>query len=701
MINEKRTTQPPHRQDLTPLLNPRAIAIVGVSTLPKFGGRVYQNLRDFGYAGALFGVNPRYERMHDQPCYPSLHALPVTPDLAILAVPNERLLAAMNAAAARGVRAVVTSSSAYLPPVEGQPTLQQHLAEIAHAHDMVLCGPNGMGFIAFVNRVVASGYQVMPLPAGPIAFISHSGTLFDAVWQNRRGLRFNYLVSSGNELVTTLADYIQHALTDDGTRVIGLFLETVRDPATFRAALAEAAARDVPIVALKVGRSERGAQLAQAHSGALAGEDAVYDALFAHYGVQRVRTPDEMLDTLELFAAKLRPRKRYITAMHDSGGERGLLVDLAEAEGVEFAPITAETASKLAAALDPALPPVNPVDAWGTGNDFAQVYRDCLLALDADPSTGLNVWAADLYAAGDLTPTYIQTALELQPRLRNPLVFLSNVAGAADEALCHRARTHGFPVLLGTESGLRAIRHVMEYGEFQTLAPRPLVPSRNGLSEATAIGEGELLDEYASLQLLARYGVGVAESQIAQSLDEALQAANELGFPVALKTAAGAAHKTEADGVRLNLYGEAAVEAAYRNVSERLGARVLVQRMAPPGVELILGLTRDPQFGVLLTLGLGGIFVEVLREARLLMLPVTEESVRRALHSLRGAQMLTGVRGRPAVDTGAIVQAAVRLGQLAADLGEQLEAVDINPLIATPYGALAVDALIIPRREGA
>ncbi|MDW8326477.1 MAG: acetate--CoA ligase family protein [Anaerolineales bacterium] len=688
-----RNTHYVHRQDLTPLLDPRSIAIVGISTPPRFGGRVYQNLRDFGYPGEVFGVNPRYERLHDQPCYSSLRDLPCAPDLAILAVSNNRLLAAMRDAAAIGVRAVVTSSSAQLPHAEGEPTLQAQLAEVARAHGMVMCGPNGMGFIAFARRAAAWGYPLVPLPAGPITFISHSGTLADAMWQNRRGLRFNYIISPGNEIVTTLADYMQHALADESTRVIGLFLETVRDPETFCAALAEAAERDVPVVALKVGRSERGAQLALAHSGALAGEDAVYDALFDHYGVRRVRTPDEMLDTLELFAAKLRPRTRAITAMHDSGGERGLLVDLAEAEGVEFAAITAETTEKLAAVLDPALPPVNPVDAWGTGHDFAQVYRQCLLALDADPNAGLTVWAADMYAAGDLTESYVRTAIELKSQLRNPLVFLTNLAGAADEALCNFARAHGFPVLLGTESGLRAIRHVIEYTEHRREAPipPPLSLSRNPCPP----DDGKPLDEYDSLQLLARYGITVAESRIATSLAEAQCAARELGYPVALKTATGAAHKTDADGVRLNLSDEAAVEAAYRSLSERLGARVLVQRMATPGVELLLGLTRDPQFGLLLTLGLGGIFVEVLRDTRLLMLPLRPEAVRRALRSLRGAAVLAGARGRPPVDLEAIVQTALRLNDLAADLGERLIALDINPLIASPHGAVAVDALTV------
>ena len=294
---------------LAPLLHARSVAVVGISQLPRFGGRVYQNLRNFGYAGEIFGVNPRYTALHDQPCYPSLRDLPRCPDLAILAVPNHRLLAAMQDAASIGVPAVVTSSSAYSE---------------AGGRRADAPGANGRGGAGArhgdvrpelhgLHLVSASGSWPPATRCSPAARRRQSPSSRTAAppstlcGRNRRGLRFNYLVSSGNEIVTTLADYIQHALADPETRVVGLFLETVRDPETFRAALAEAAERDVPVVALKVGRSRAGAQLAQAHSGALAGEDAVYDALFAHYGVQRVRSLDEMLDTLELFAARPAP----------------------------------------------------------------------------------------------------------------------------------------------------------------------------------------------------------------------------------------------------------------------------------------------------------------------------------------------------------------------------------------------------------
>ncbi|MGQ0602765.1 MAG: acetate--CoA ligase family protein, partial [Anaerolineales bacterium] len=543
------------RPDLTPLLNARSVAIVGISQPDRFGGRLYANLTRFGYPGAIYGINPRYATLYDQPCYPSLSALPARPDLAILAVPNERLLSAMEEAAGLGIRAVFIPGSAH--SADGQ--LQLQLTALGQRHNMAVCGPNCMGFHAFAHKLVVSGYPVAPgTPAGAVTFITHSGSVFDAVWQNRRDLHFNYLISSGNEITTTVADYMHFALTDPATRVIGLFIETVRDPQTFVAALRAASERDVPVVALKVGRTEQGAQLALAHSGALAGQDAAYEALFAHYGVQRVRALDEMLDTLELFAARLRPPTRFIASIHDSGGERGLLMDLAQAEGVAFAPIGAETTERLAAALDPGLAPINPVDAWGTGNDYQRIFHDCILALDADPLTGLTVFAVDLYPSDDDWLTYPEVALALQPKLTKPLIFLSNLSASVSERHSQRLREAGIPVLMGTETGVRAIKHLVGYAEFQRERKEWSVERgandhapeaehfRQVLQSASAP-----LDEFTSGEILRAYGIPVAERKLAHTLEEALQAAETIGYPVALKTAEGQAHKSDIGGVQL------------------------------------------------------------------------------------------------------------------------------------------------------
>ncbi|HEY5656714.1 MAG TPA: acetate--CoA ligase family protein [Myxococcota bacterium] len=701
--------QAPHRQDLRPLLHAQSVAIVGISQPNRFGGVLYKNLTTFGYAGRIYGVNPRYDTLYEQPCYPSLRELPERPDCALLAVPNQRLLEALQEAADCDIPAAAIFASAYSEPVEGEPSLQARLRDVARSRDMAVCGPNCMGFVSLGQRLPVTGYPTNPATrAGNVTLIAHSGSVWDAFLQNRRGVAFNYIVSPGSEISTSMADYIQFALDDPTTRVIGLFLETVRDPETFMTALAEAAERDIPVVALKTGRSTRGAELAKAHSGALAGEDGAYDALFRHYGVQRAASIDEMIDALELFATGMRPATRYVSALLDSGGQRALLVDLAENEGVEFAPITDETSARLAEVLEPGLDPINPLDAWGTGNGSENIYTEALRALDADPSTGLTLFAVDLYPLDDPGSYYPTIVGPLKDELRNPLAFLVHLSLTASEKQTAQLREMGIPVLMGTETGLRAAKHVLEYSAYQRERREALAGVTRAIPQPANLsalreqlqGASEALDEYASKQILRAYGLVATEELRTDSLDETLRAAGEIGYPIALKTAGGDLHKTERGGVRLGLANPEDLAAAYRDFESRLGPRVLVQQMIPPGVELILGLVNDPQFGPLLTVGLGGIFVEVFKDVRMLMLPTAPDAVREALLGLRGAALLHGVRGRPAVDLEAAVRAAMGLAALAEDLGDRIAEIDVNPLVALPDGAVVVDALIVPKTRG-
>ena len=574
-----------------------------------------------------------------------------------------------------------------------------------------------MGFLSFGKKLVVSGYPVVPgTPSGHITFISHSGSVFDSVWQNDRDIHFNYVISAGNETATTAADYIRFSLQDPTTRAIGIFLETIRAPAGFRLALEEATERDVPIIVLKVGSSERGARLAQSHTGALAGNDAVYNALFDRYNVRRVRSLDEMMDTLELFATGWRPRPRAISAALDSGGERGMFVDMAEDIGVPFAEINAETTARLAEILEPGLEPINPLDAWGTGNETDRIYRDCLLALDADPATGLNLFVVDLMRYSNYPPTYVDIILPNRHRFKNPLAFLVNVASAASEEQMKKLRDAGIPVLMGTETALRAIRHLFDYCEArerlsesatqrlsgsanqQSNKPTNLQSAISNLQSLISNNQSSALDENTSKQLLAHYGLPIPLEQIAETLDETLAAAEKIGYPIALKTANGTLHKTDAGGLHLNIHNSDFLRSAYHDLATRLSPRVLVQKMVPPGIELILGLVNDPQFGLFLSIGIGGILVEVLRDTRLILLPASADDIRRVLRSLRGSALLRSTRGQPGVDEDAIVNAALSLAAFAADAGDLIAEVDINPLIARPDGVVAVDALIIPKK---
>jgi acyl-CoA synthetase (NDP forming) len=696
------------RQDLSPMLKARSVGLVGISQPGRFGGLLFENLRSWGYAGALYGVNPRYESLYDRPCYPSLRDLPERPDCALLAVPNSRVEAALEEVAECGIPAAVVFGNAWSEPDE-QPSLQARLAGIARESGTVLCGPNCMGFISLGHRLPVTGYPTNPAQqAGNVTLISHSGSVWDAFVQNQRGVRWDYIISSGNEAVTTVADYMQFALGESTTQVIGIFLETVRDPETFEAALEEAAEKDVPVVVMKSGRSQRGAALAQAHSGALAGEDGVYEAVFERYGVRRATSFDEMMDTLELFASGIRPATPYVSAILDSGGQRALLVDLAEAEGVEFASINDTTRDRLAEVLEPGLEPINPLDAWGTGNAAEDIYSESVLALDADPATGLTVFSVDLYPGDNVSDWYPGILAGLKDRLQKPLVWMVHLSAAASLSQMEKIRGLGAPVLMGTETGIRALRHLIEYTQFRQRHENRGAESLGEVSQPVHLPDlrarleesSHPLDEFESKKLLAAYGIDTTRECVAESLDDALAAATQIGYPVVLKTAIGNTHKTESDGVRLNLIDASQVEDAYRDLADRLGSRVLVQEMVPAGTELILGVVDDAQFGPMLTIGTGGIFVEVFQDVVMRMLPTTPEAVRDALMGLRGAALLRGVRGRPPADVKAIVRAAMGLSALATDLGDWVAEIDVNPLIALPDRAVAVDGLVVPKTRG-
>ncbi len=692
------------------MLNAKSLAVVGISGPDRFGGQVYANLQYYGYGGKIYGVNPRYETLYDQKIYSSLSDLPEVPDCAILALPNSRLLPIIEEASELSIPSAIIYASAY--GEENGTSLQDALARTAEKSGMMICGPNSMGLISFTHKLPMSGYSIIPgTPVGNITFISHSGSVWEAIMQNNRGIHYNFVISAGNEMVTTLADYMLFALSDPGTKVIGVFMETVRDPDRFCQALEIAANQDVPVVAFKVGRSKRGAQLTQAHSGALAGKDATYDALFKYYGVQRVRSLDEMMDTLELFNADYRPKNSNLSAILDSGGERTMLVDLAEDQGIEFTELNSKTITKLEEMLEPGVEVGNPLDAYETDNNITQVFRGSMEAFDADPNSGLIILCVDLYRIGNQSSNNVSIIDSLKEKFKNPFVVVTNVSATASEILTARLREAGIPVMMGTATGVRAIKHLFDYAEFQRELQEnneqssklilANLPSKDKITEIRKQLENakSALGEVDSKQILSEYGIRVSKEQIANSLDQALEASDEIGFPVVLKTAAGATHKTEVKGIHLNLSNPEELTSAYKDLEARLGSQVVVQEMISEGVELLLGVIDDPQFGSLLMVGIGGILVEVMKDAQLIWLPTDAEKVEKAIRGLKFAEILNGVRGQEKSDLNTIVETTLRLAQFAVDCGDLIAELDINPLITGPKGAVVVDALIIPKKE--
>ncbi|HEV8564442.1 MAG TPA: acetate--CoA ligase family protein [Actinomycetota bacterium] len=694
------------RAALERMLEARSVAVVGASVKAgSLGAQMMAELRRGGYDGAVYPVNPGYEEVDGHRCFASIGEVPEPIDLAILGVANARIEQALSDAAATGAASALTFSSLYeeQPPEPGSPSLAERVAAIAREHGMAFCGGNGMGFLNLEARLRATGFATPDdLRVGPVALLSHSGSAFAAFAFNDRRIGFNLVVSSGQEVVTTMPEYMEYALDLDSTRVLALLLETVRKPERFVDALRLADERKISVVALKVGRTERSKSMVVAHSGALAGEHGAYEALFDAFGVHEVETLDEMADAIELLSCPRRVSTAGgIASVHDSGGERALFADLAADVGVPFARISERTREGLRATLDPGLEAENPLDAWGTGIDADRIFRESLQLLHDDPETSVLALVVDLTRQGEPHDEgYLQVARDVFASTTKPFCVLSNLSSAVAVEEAAVLRDAGIPVLEGSDRGLRALGHLLAertHRERPPVQPPATVP--DDVRERWRHELGSLkIGESSALRLLADYGIPTVAAESASSLGEATDAAARIGYPVAAKTATGGiSHKTEVEGVKLGIASDPELETAYVDLASRLGPEVTVAAMAPEGVEIALGVVRDPQFGPLVLVGAGGVLVEVLHDRTLALPPFDEPRARALVSRLAVAPLLEGSRGRQAVDVGSLARALVRLSVLAIDLGDLVEAIDVNPVIVSPAGCLAVDALVVPR----
>ena len=532
--------------------------------------------------------------------------------------------------------------------------------------------------------------------AGCVGLISHSGSTWSGLVGNQRDLHFNYAVSAGQEIAVDLADYMHFLLSRPETRVIACVIETVRRPEAFLAAIEAADRRGIPVVALKLGRSAAGKQFALAHSGALSGSDAAYRAVFERHNVIGVTTIDELTDTVELLSSPRRPTAPGIGMVTNSGGERQLAVDLAADLGCPIAAIGPATMQLLESILDPGMSPLNPVDSFGDGKF---VVAECLTALAEDPAVGAVVLLSNL-VFGRATARNEGHAAELaHDATSKPVLVVGNLHSAIDRPEAARLRKVGIPVLMGTTTALLALRHFLQW--HQPRRPAAVAPPDDALAAhwrgVLAGAGGKPLPAEDGLALFAAYGGDIAAGIVVQDAAGLADAAASIGFPLVLKTAAPEMlHKSDQGGVVLDIADRAALLSAYIRLAEKFGPRCLVQRQLKTGVEMLLGMVTDDDFGPVMTIALGGIFTEVFRDTVTVLPPLSFEDAQDCLRRLHAYPILTGARGTRGVDLDALARAVERFSVLCASVGRSIQEMDINPLIATPDGAIAVDALVVP-----
>ncbi|MEO7729083.1 MAG: acetate--CoA ligase family protein [Burkholderiales bacterium] len=703
----------PSTLDLKPFFAPASVAIVGATDdLTRFAGRVLMRMMNFGYQGRVFPVNPRFKTVRGLTCYPGVRDLPEAPDHVGIVVPTEHVMTLLEDCAARGARFATIYSGGFAETgtAEGR-ALQARVTAFARESGMRIMGPNCNGMVNFIDgfAMTTSATVATRQPAGNVGVVAQSGGAgqVNVMWRAQEaGVSISYEVSCGNSADLNILDFMQFMIDDAATDVIMVLAENIPDGPRLIEVAQRAAAREKPIVMVKLGRTAAGSQAAASHTGAMAGADDVCDAALRQCGIIRVDDCNELYETAMLLRTRRWPRGTRVAATTISGGNGVLLVDLGATVGLSYPAYGADTQKKLAALLPKHGTTANPTDVTNAAIGKPDMFRRCIETISADDNIDVMVPIFTLSVASD-----VRQAAEAAKTSDKPVAILWTGACNDDPALTAKSlAAEGVPVYRNTLSCVKAVRLAARYGEFLR-RPRAPVSARPANMDAAAARKllhaaTGTMTERASKSVLAAYGFPVTREALARSAQEATRVAGEIGGEIALKIeSADIPHKTEAGAIRLRLNGDQAVSCGYAEVMAAAGAYkrdavldgVLVQEMAPPGLECMLGVVADAVFGPVVVAGLGGIHVEVLGDLAFRVAPVDPAEAQRMLRELRGYKMLEGVRGAPPRDIDTLCDLIVRLSWLAHDCRDEIGELDINPLMlyAQGAGARVVDALIV------
>jgi acetyltransferase len=686
------------RRNLDGLLFPRSVAVIGATPVAgKIGNVVFTNVANF--PGEVYAVNPKYQEIAGKPCFPSVLDLPKPVDLAVVVIPAEGVSQVLRECGKKGIKnaAVITAGFKESGP-EGAKR-ERELVQIAEEFGLNVLGPNVLGLISTRVGLNATFAPKGALP-GSIAFMSQSGAFCTSVldWAWKEKLGFSHFVSLGNKAVLDESDFLAAFAEDPETKVIVAYLEGIKDGPRFME-LARRISQEKPIVILKAGRAEAGARAVSSHTGTMAGSDHAYDAAFRQCGVIRARTVEELFDYAYILSRQPLPKGKRIGIVTNAGGAGVMAADAAEWEGLAVARLSESTLQALAGRLPPEAAIYNPVDI--IGHATAEQYRAALELVLADPGVDLGVALSaphPILRYADLA----RVVAEAKERFGKPIAvsFMAGELGEEAEEILRRA---GIPSFFDPARAVRALSALVKYAEIRARSrtPPPRFPvdlpkARKILKSAEEKGRVRLGLE--AMELLSAYGIPVAKGGVAKTAEEARKIAEEIGKPVAIKILSPEiTHKTEVGGVRLSVPPQEADRVAW----ELLNAfrktfpgipmdGVYVQEMLPPGREVILGMVRDPTFGPLLMFGLGGIYVEVLRDVAFGVAPLSREEAEEMVRLIRGAKILLGVRGQPPVNLAGLVDLILRLSQMSVENPEILE-LDLNPVICYPERVVAVD----------
>jgi acyl-CoA synthetase (NDP forming) len=700
----------PERADdtLGRLIAPRSVAIIGASDDPtRIGGRPLAYLLAGGFAGGLYPVNPNRATVQGVPAYPSIAAVPDSVDVAIVALPAANVVSALGDCARHGVKGCIIFSAGFAETGADGAALQSEAVTVARRHGMRLIGPNCLGIFnvaaGFYATFTTTLDRGLPRP-GRLSIVSQSGAFGSHLYflARQRGLGMRYWITTGNEADVQVAEYLHWVADDPETDVILAYTEGVKEAAPLIAGLERARANRKPVVFMKVGRSEIGAAAASSHTAALAGTDAIYDALFRQYGVHRARTTEELIDVAHACSRRLFPTGNRVGLVTMSGGVGALMADEAADRGLEVAPMPDAAQDELKRLL-PFAAVRNPVDITAQAfNDLSLVEKNLEIMLRDGDYDALVAFFTSIPGSPAIAEPLLRAMQALRSRFPDRLLLLSALV---PEDLRARYEASGLPVFEDPSRAVAAVAALVNFGRSFAREAGPLPAVRKS---TVGVPERSSLTEQEAKRLLADAGIPVVEERLASDSAETVAAFRHFGGPVALKVASpDIPHKTEVGGVLLDLRDETSVRRGYDELVERVrrhrpDARidgVLVSPMIRGGVETIIGVQRDPVFGPAVLFGLGGIFVETLKDVTFRLAPFDELEARAMIQEIRGAAVLRGTRGGEPSDLDALASALSRISCFAAAEADWIESMDVNPFVVLPQGkgAYALDALIVPR----
>ena len=695
------------------LLSPKSVVIVGASAdYSKFTGRTVKYVLKHQYPGKLYAVNPTRTEVSGIPCFPSVKDLPEAVDTAFIQIAAKGVPGVIEQCIEKKIKSLIIHASGLGESgEEGEKALERIKAQTLEAGIRVV-GPNSAGIANITENIILSPvvcYEIDDIPKGRIGLISQSGGLTGAYVSRAadRGIGFSYVISTGNEMDLGVSEFAQYLLKDKNTDAIAIFLEALRNVERFRDVAVEAMKLGKPILVLKVGRTEVGAKAAASHTGALTGADTIYDAFFSQYGITRVETLEDLFEVPALFCKTKPPKGRNVGVITTTGGGATIMVEAAAQAGLQF-PLPSDGAIKQATEFLPSFAAKsNPLDVTmsGAGGGFKKGLE--VLLKDDTFDMIVGVVGTSSQFAPELG---VQPIVDVYKDAKKPLVAFCNPNAAEALRLFEK---NGIPSFRTPESCGRALSYLEKYGKAlesynrkkdQRQTVNPASPNAQKAKKFLA-NAGRILNEHDSKLLLSTYGISVTEEKLVGNLEEAKKAAKEIGYPIVMKVmSSDIPHKTEAGVIKLGVQSEKELASFYGEIIEKAKKfkadvkidGVLIQEMAEKGVELIIGMKRDVSFGPVIMFGLGGIFVEIFKDVSFRIPPLSLPDAQEMIEEIKGSKLLQGYRGAEIMDVEGIASTLMNVASLSLELGEEIQELDINPLIVYPQGKgiKVVDALV-------